>query len=488
MGGVRHLRTAGLAAALALGMAAPAAAAPVLVLKDGHVATKHERFAGVGDLRSAPVPKSSGVQAARATAARAPKGRATRQGLDALLARGAIDKRTHDADVASVNSALRAYRKLSGTRRVQQGAVIANADAMAAAGTLTESRLPAVLATLDANTEWWTTGPLIGPGRRVSVGDSPLIWQHYSGQGIQLQMLANWGKANGLFQGHDSTGLRDLVDALVPLAANRGGWPAWEYYFRFGGGKPPWTSAISQGTAIQALARAGQRLEDPSLWDLAKRALGAFQTAPPTGVRLADSTGVFYAIYSYAPGQRVLNAHLQATVGLFDLAKITGDPTAQALFDSGDAETRAVLGHYDTGHWSLYDQRNEADLNYHKLQTGFLENLCKRTSTPLYCDTADRFNSYLKEAPAVTPTTRTIRTGRAARLGFSLDKISRVGLTVTRGGHTVFATSATVGRGKKSFTWSRPSSPGSYQLTVRATDLAGNRSDAESVSLRILKG
>ena len=31
---------------------------------------------------------------------------------------------------------------------------------------------------------------------------------------------------------------------LVPLAADRGGWPAWEYYFRFDGGAPPWTSSI----------------------------------------------------------------------------------------------------------------------------------------------------------------------------------------------------------------------------------------------------
>src|SRR5204862_4082226 len=106
-----------------------------------------------------------------ADAARAPKGRATRQALDALLGTGAIDQRTHDADLASINGALRTYRKLNGTRKVQLGAVIDNADAIAAAGNLTPSRLPAVFATLDANNEWWSTGPLLSPGRRVSVGD-----------------------------------------------------------------------------------------------------------------------------------------------------------------------------------------------------------------------------------------------------------------------------------------------------------------------------
>jgi hypothetical protein len=492
MGRVHLLRSAGTAALLALAFAAPAAAAPVLVLKHGRVTVRHERFVGQSDLPGARTPAApvsrpaAQASAARAHTARPPKGRATRTALDALLGSGAIDQRTHDADRASVNRALRTYRKLSGTRRTQLGAVIDNSDQIAAAGNLTPSRLPAVFATLDANSEWWSTGPLIAKGKRVSVGDSPLIWQYYPGQGIQLQMLGNWSHANALFQGHDSGGLRDMVDALVPLAADRGGWPAWEYYFHFGGGSPPWTSSISQGTAIQALARAGQRLADPSLWDLAKRAETAFQKAPPAGVRLDTATGPFYLIYSYAPGQHVINAHLQATVGLFDLAKITGDPTAQTLFQQGDAESRAVLPDYDTGHWSLYDQKVEADLNYHQLQTGFLENLCKRTSTPLYCDTAERFNSYLKEPPSVTPVTRTIRTGRPAKLAFSLDKVSRVGMTVARGGRTVFATSATVGHGSRFFTWSSPSKPGTYTFTVRATDLAGNRSPAAQTTLRIL--
>jgi len=119
--------------------------------------------------------------------------------------------------------------------------------------------------------------------------------------------------------------------------------------------------------------------------------------------------------------------------------------------------------------------------------TGFLENLCKRTQTPLYCDTADRFNSYTKEPPTITPTTRRIRTGGAAKMGFTLDKVSRVGMTVARGSRTVFATSATVGHGRRFFSWSRPAAPGLYRFTVRATDLAGNRSDPETVTLRITK-
>src|SRR4051812_30803905 len=105
MGRVHPLRTNRLCAPIALAPAAPPAAAPPLVLKAGQVTTRHDRFAGQSGLPAAPpqAARSHGsVHAARAVrAARAPKGRATRQALDALLGSGAIDQRTHDADRAS---------------------------------------------------------------------------------------------------------------------------------------------------------------------------------------------------------------------------------------------------------------------------------------------------------------------------------------------------------------------------------------------------
>jgi hypothetical protein len=183
----------------------------------------------------------------------------------------------------------------------------------------------------------------------------------------------------------------------------------------------------------------------------------------------------------------VINAHLQAVIGLHDFAQITGDTLAQTLFQQGDAEAQAVLPHYDTGKWSLYDQTAESDLNYHQLVTTFLQNLCQRTRTPIYCDTASRFRAYQHQPPAVMPVTTTVRSGTLAKLGFALDKISRVGLTVsTSGGSTAFSTSAVVGRGRHSFTWSRPARPGLYRLRVRATDLAGNQSPPASTRLQIL--
>jgi hypothetical protein len=476
------------AAVLAACVAAPAQAAggpthvkPVLVLNDGKVERKLERFLGPDEL-----PAARTRPRAHTAASKPPKGRATRQALEALIASGQIDQPTFDARVTTLDAILSAYRNTTGRRHLELGAVIDNTDAMASDAQLTPSRLAAVFATLDANKTWWTTGSLLSNGQRVSLKGSQIIWQYYAGQGIQLQMLANFGKANALWSGKHSITLRKLLTELTPLAADRGGYPAFEYYFHFGGGEPPWTSSISQGTAVQALARAGQMLSDPGLIQLGEAALGAFEQPPPVGVRKDTPTGPFYLIYTFAPNLLVINAHLQAVTGLHDYAEIAGSARGQSLFQQGDAEAQAVLPSYDTGAWSMYDTNRESDLSYHDLVTTFLTGLCKRLATPIYCDTAARFKTYRKSSPSAYPTTRRIRGGKTAKLGFAVNKIARVGVVVNQGTRTVYSTSALVGHGTRFFTWSRPAAPGSYTVRVRATDLAGNVSTPREQALEIL--
>jgi hypothetical protein len=239
---------------------------------------------------------------------------------------------------------------------------------------------------------------------------------------------------------------------------------------------------------VQAIGRAAVLLGDPALTEAATRALGLFEQPPPLGVRHDTADGAFYLIYTFAPQELVLNAHLQAVIGLYDFAQLTGDPRAQALYAAGESEARVAVPRYDTGKWSMYDLSHESDLSYHDLVTTFLKNLCKRTPDPVFCDAATRFKSYLGVPPAIAQSTRRIRTGVPARVGFALDKISRVGLTVTdSAGRTVLSTSATVGRGQRYFTWRTPAKAGLYDLRLTATDLAGNRAEPADGALRILK-
>ena len=271
------------------------------------------------------------------------------------------------------------YKRLQGTRRSELGAVLGNLTAIAHAGQLTPSRLPALVLTLANNRQWWTSGPLLAPDQRVGFPGSGLVWEYYPGQGIEIQWLGTFGAANGLYDQHNWTAATNLLNQAIGLAVLRGGGIAWEYDFSFDGGAPPWVSAITEGTAVQALGTTGAALENSTFIAAAHHGLGIFTLGPPTGIRSPTAAGARYLIYSFAPHEFVINAFIQSLVGLFDLAVSTGDSEAAALFRAGNAQARLDLPHYNTGGWSLYDQYSDSSLAYHELLTGFVSDLCKRT-------------------------------------------------------------------------------------------------------------
>jgi hypothetical protein len=182
----------------------------------------------------------------------------------------------------------------------------------------------------------------------------------------------------------------------------------------------------------------------------------------------------------------------------------------------------------------MYDQFSESNLNYHELLTEFLQHLCERTrkgppmssappptpppttttpttpttttpatpsggtspsasvsrvsahraasapaATPIagdqvYCTTAQKFTSYEKTPPVVSLLTRTLKGGTRAGVQLSLSKVSTVRLTVRKGSRTVWTNSAYVGRGKPKILWSTPAGGGTFNVTLSATDPAGN--------------
>ena len=446
--------------------------------------------------------------------------------LQSLLRANAITQAAYQQDYDAYVAAKTAVGRLTGTRKAELGAVLANVQAMAGAGELTASRLPALLLTLERNRQWWTSEPLLGSEEHLSFPPSKIVWEYYPGQGIEIQWLATFGEANGYYlSGHENANLRQLLGEVIPLATDRAGGIAWEYMFEFDGGVPPWTSGLSQGTALQILSRAYQRFKEPSYLTAAQQALGIFETAPPQGVRVSTPVGALYAEYTYAPSDRILNGFIQALVGLYEYTSITKDPLGLSLFDAGDAEARAIVPYYDTGAWSLYDQFGESDLNYHELLTEFLQHLCERTSkgqpytptapppaapptpttttpatpapgTPptntggqsaqtaqassqipgdqIYCTTAQRFTADLHTPPAVTLLSKTLPGGARAGVQFSLSKISTVHMTVRQGSRVVWTNSATLERGKPRMLWVTPTGGGTFTVSLSATDLAGN--------------
>ena len=403
--------------------------------------------------------------------------------LAALRDTGLITPEAHDAAAARYADARRTRARLTGRRRVELTAVLATVEAVTRRGELTASRVPLAFETLERNRQWWTTGALLAYGARTTFPGSELVWQSYPGQGIQVQWLGTFGRANALFSGgkrYDER-LRELVDEALALAAARAGGLAFESWFTFDGGRPPWVSALSQGTALQAISRAGSRLAEPRHLDAARSALGIFRTAPPAGVRVKTPAGAHYLQYSFAPKLRIVNGFVQALNGLHDFGELADSATGRALFAAGDAQLRTELPRADTGAWSRYAVGgNESDLGYHRLLRDFLRGLCERSGTGLYCQTATRFTADLTRppalrllAPAAPP-----RQGKSTRVAFTLDKVSVVSLVVTRAGAPIFSRTARVPRGRSAFALPRLRRAGALELRLRATDLAGNAASA----------
>ena len=403
--------------------------------------------------------------------------------LAKLYQRGEIDQATYAADRAVHLDVKRMIKRLTGTRKAELGGVLATVERMAARGSLRTSRLYPLFLTLARNREWWSTQPLLASGQRVTFVGSELVWQYVPGQGLQLHPLANFGKLNAYAKSRRRSSDAPntlLLDELMSVAVPRGGGLAWEYYFDFGGGRPPWVSSLAQGTGLQAIARSAQKLRRmPELLPRIQEGLTLFEQPPPTGVRVETKEGAHYAQYSYWPDLRVVNGFVQSLVGLFDVAQITGDPRAAQLFADGDRAAKAELPRFDTGAWSLYSRdaiTRESDLHYHTLLRDFLASLCDRTAEPVYCTAESHFTGYLTTPPQIVLRTTRVRGGEERQLRFSLSKISRATVRVTdAGGRTVLSIAAgVVGRGTRAVAWKVPRKPGAYMLRVDATDLAGN--------------
>jgi hypothetical protein len=430
-------------------------------------------------------------------AAQTPK-RTVASELDRLLAEGAIDQARHDDWRTTWSDANRTLRVLRGARRDNLGAVVATASRIAEGGTLTPTRAPALFLTLRANRDWWASQPLLPAGRRVSVPGSRLVWQAYAGQGIQIQWLGTFGKANGLYLGRGPDAeLRALLDEAIGLASARAGGIGWEYLFPFDGGSPPWVSGLAQGTAIQALSRAAVRLGQPSYFDAARAALGIFRQPPPEGVRVPTAAGAQYLQYSFGPSLPILNGFIQALNGLHDFAILSGDPEGGALFAAGEVQARVDVAAGDTGAWSLYRPGVEADLHYHRLVVEFLRSLCQKLTVDAqkgrpapeptyYCAAADRFASYERVPPVVQIDTpeRRWRVGRSEQLAITLSKISTVTLTLRRANGPVLTRTARLGRGRRTFPV-RPSKAGPLAAEVRAVDLVGNAAPPATASVPV---
>jgi hypothetical protein len=413
------------------------------------------------------------------------RSRTVRGALRRALLTGRIDAATHRRMARIWWTTGRAHARLTGRRRAELGAVIAVTTRLAHDRRLTAGRLEPVFLTLERNRDFWTTRPLPAPAQRFTFGRDPVTFQYYAGRGLQIQPLASFGRANALAgmclrpraRAHcRPQALRRLLDRMVALSSERGGFLAWEYLFAFGTGAPPWISGMTQATAAQALARGRSVLGDARYAHAARRALGAFEQPPPAGVAVAVAGGRRYTMYSFDPGLRILNGELQAVIGLRDTATLLHDARARRLYAAGERVARQAVAAFDTGAWSLYSQGGrESTLGYHRLLGGFLTGLCSRTGVRTYCATGRRFARYVREPPRVQlARLRGARARRATTIRFSLSKVSRVRVFVWDRSGLELRRDLRLARGHHSVRWV-PALRGRHFVKIVATGPAGTR-------------
>lgn len=325
-----------------------------------------------------------------------------------------------------------------GVRRTELEGVIRNTEQIAERRKLTAKLAPSVFLTLSTNRTWWKTQPIPPVGGRPVVAESPLTWQYYAGEGLQIQWLATFGTANALATTKTPAKLeqlRAIQTEALRLASDRAGGPTWAYLFDFGGGAPPWSSGMAQVTGIQSLVRTSAKLGDPSFQETGLKAMALLRRTPTSGARLKMAAGDHILLYTYTQ-MRVMNAFAQAVSGLHEIAATTQNASAHNSYLRAERQLRVELPQYVTKNWALYSIGGRPETpSYHTLSRDLLRGLCRTLSADaelfasgqvvagrqapadptLYCETAERFTEDLRRTPNGPGSSNARASSRATR-------------------------------------------------------------------------
>lgn len=403
--------------------------------------------------------------------------RAAQQGLSKAVAESRLLPEEAALYRSILARAAAAQPRLPQRRAANLAAVIG--DVSAQAPRYDSPRALALFAMLDLNTRRLAAADVPAPGADVQDTEG-VVYRAFSGQGLQFHPLANFAKLNSLLAARRTDEALALAQALLARGVPADGGLTWEYYFPFGGGKPPWTSGMAQAVAAQALARAGL-LPEASL------AFGALRSRLLMRVEGHE----WVRLYSFS-GLAVLNAQLQTALSVRDYAALAMDADAADVGGRLEASTVALLPAFDTGAWSLYAFRgSEASLGYHTYVVSLLKRLAQRAVDPVWRATAERYDSYTKQPPALVALDRAFPAAYPVpRDGFrddvhvavTLSKLSTVTVEAAGVKQSFWLT-----RGRKTIMWRPPAAaaPGTYPARLRAVDPAGNAAEVELPAIEI---
>jgi D-glucuronyl C5-epimerase-like protein/putative peptidoglycan binding protein len=266
-------------------------------------------------------------------------------------------------------------------------------DAATQSTELTRPRALALLGEIGANLSYLRRHPI--PAERTDTHDADgITYRFFPDHGFQFHPLAAFARLNVLTSKGRRSEVERLATALLDRGAPVGNALTWEYYFSVNGGPTRWTSALAQAAAADALARAGQLLDDPAISQSAQRAYRAI----PAELSRPLGGGIWVREYGFSD-IAILNAQLQSIVSLGRYAAITHDRVAQDFVGRLLTAALTLLPQFDTGCWSRYSlDGSPASLDYHTYHVHLLGKLAESTGNSIWATTESRWRGYLDGA------------------------------------------------------------------------------------------
>lgn len=194
----------------------------------------------------------------------------------------------------------------------------------------------------------------------------------------------------------------NCVDWLVKNLSKKDHLFVWEYNFPWQIYHlcPPWVSGMAQGLGIKVLVLAYKATSNKEFINIAFDALQTFMGPVEEGGVLKideDDGGWWYEEYASPSSIRsyVLNGHIFALGGIYELYMLTKDGMAQKLFEKGINELKRHIYEYDTGLWTYYDRlKNVANWKYHSIHINQMDYLYKITMKKVFLSFHKKWYNY----------------------------------------------------------------------------------------------
>jgi hypothetical protein len=383
------------------------------------------------------------------------------------VAAGRLTRAAAKADRGVIANAVHLARVLPRSRGERVEVALAQVGALGRR--LTTPRALAVFGQLRANDAYFARHGVPPGGTDITDADG-IVYRYFAGRCFEFHPLADFSALNARVAAKDVAGTQRLAAALMARAvAPPGGGLGWEYYFSFGGGRPPWTSGMAQSVAAQAFTRAAALVTDESA-TLSREAAAAFKAIPRLTTKVA--AGPWIRLYSFS-SIAVLNAQLQSVLSLETYANASGDPAAATLASRLEQSAAATVSRFDTGYWTYYSLGGSpTPLSYQKFIVQLLHRLAP--DDPRFAEAATRFAAYLKQPPAFK-----LASTSAGAVRFWLSKPATVSASTPAGRSVRIGLRA----GWHTLRWHEPKRAGFYAVHVTAVDWAGNRASFDALPI-----